>query len=108
MIEISGKEFPLVFSFDAIASIEAEFDQPLLMAADQIGARIEKTYFFLAAALGGEFTKEQLSNEKLPPLLITIERLQRALNVALFGVEVLDEEPEKPKKKPKVKSPQSP
>ncbi len=101
MIEISGKEFPLIFSFDAIASVEAEYDLSILDVQQDMG-RIDKIYTMLAAALPEEFTKEKLAKEKLPPVLVLQGLIQEALYVAYFGTEAPKDEP-KTKKKTKKK-----
>ena len=111
MIEIGGKEFPLIFNYDAIAKVEAKYDASILVVQEDM-ARIEKVYDLLEAALGGEFTIDQLKSAKLPPVLALQGIIQSALYVAYFGDTMPEDEKseEKPKgakskKKPKRQKP---
>lgn len=99
---ISGKEFPLVFSFDAIAKLEAHYNDSIMSAQEGMD-RIEKVYIFLEAALNGAFTLDQLKDEELPPVLVIAGLLTRALTVAYFGPDHLDKPDEDTKKKSPIK-----
>lgn len=98
VIQISGKEFPLVFSFDAIAKLEDHYNDSIMSAQEGMD-RIEKVYIFLEAALNGAFTLEQLKDEKLPPVLVIAGLLTRTLTVAYFGPDHLDVKDPDAKKK---------
>lgn len=100
MIKIGGDDFPLIFSFDAIANVEAEFDKPILTVQEDM-SRIETVYSLLVAALGGKFTKKQLTKESLPPVLALQGLIQKALYLAYFGTDAPKEDKETKKKTPK-------
>ena len=103
-IEISGKSYPLVFNYDAIAQIESKYDASILDVALDM-SRIEKQFDFLVAALNGQFTIEELKAAKLPPFVEVVSAMQDALHMAYFGDEVPDNAPEaKTKKKRAVKA----
>lgn len=102
MIEISGKEFPLVFSFDAIASIESQYDASVLEVQEDM-SRIDKIYSMLVAALNGAFTKDELKDQDLPPVLVIQGLLKQALVIAYFGDEIPSGQDEDAKKKPAQK-----
>ena len=99
MIEISGKSYPLVFSYAAIAEIETFYDEPLSLVQEDM-SRVDKILDLLVASLGGEFTKDKLIEEDLPPVLVTAGLISQALQIAYWGDIIADEEP---KKKPKTK-----
>lgn len=84
LIKINGDELPLIFSYDAIAKIEAKYDDSILSIQEDMG-RIEKTYSFLEAALNGAKTFKELKKAELPPVLEITETLRSALGVAYFG-----------------------
>jgi len=102
MIEIGGKEYPLIFNYDAIAQIEAKYDASILDVALDM-SRIEKQFDFLVAALGGKFTLKDLKAADLPPFVEVVSAMQESLQAAYFGDEVPTEAPEdktKEKKSP--------
>ena len=103
MIEISGKPYPLVFSYAAIAEIETLYDEPLSLVQEDM-SRVDKILDLLVASLGGAFTKDKLIEEDLPPVLITAGLIGKALQLAYYGDIIADEEPKKkPTKKKKKK-----
>ena len=99
MIEISGKSYPLVFSYAAIAEIETLYNEPLSLVQEDM-SRVDKILDLLVAGLGGKFTKKTLMKEAMPPVLITAGLISQALQIAYWGDIIADKEP---KKKPKMK-----
>ncbi len=89
MIMISGKEYPLVFSFDAIAKIETEFNQTIMDAQVNLG-RAEVLQKFLKASTSGAYSGP-IEVDVLPPLLICQQLVQRALHIAYFGTEATEQ-----------------
>ncbi len=88
MIKIGGSEYSLIFSHDAIASIEAEFNESILDVQHKFsmaGVRL----FVLMAVTG--LDKATCSGSKIPPIFETIETLNKALHVAYFGAEFTNE-----------------
>lgn len=102
LIEISGEQFPLIFSFDAIAVIETEFDKSILKIQEDL-SRIDTVYSLLSACLPAKFTKQQLAKEKLPPVLVLQGLIQKALYLAYFGDTEPPEDKEAKKKPTKKK-----
>lgn len=101
LIEISGEQYPLVFSFNAIAKIESHYDETLLTAQEDL-TRIDKVYRFLEASLNGKFTLEELAEKELPPVLKIIGLVRQSLQLAYFGnTTPEDDKEEKPTKKKK-------
>ena len=83
-IKISGKSYPLIFDYDAIAKVEAARDQSILEIQERI-ERIDVLFDLLEAGLGGAFTKDDLKTAKLPPVLEIGARLRQANVTAYFG-----------------------
>jgi len=103
-IEISGKSYPLIFTFDAIAKIEAEFDQLIT----EIQARLPRAGVMVAllkvALVGFE---DDLMEAEIPPVIETQLLIQKAIHIAYFGAEATKEFEKADKKaaKKKGKSP---
>ena len=101
-IEISGKSYPLIFSFDAIAKVEAEHDR-LITEVQLDMPRVSVILCLLNAALVG-FDGELSGNDDLPPIIETQLLIQKALHIAYFGNELTEElEKEDAKKDAKKK-----
>lgn len=91
VIEIDGKEYPLVFTYDAIAKIEAKYDQVIADVQTRL-PRVDVMLDLLNAALVGY--KGELGQAEIPPLIATQMLLQKALYIAYYGVSDPDKQTE--------------
>lgn len=87
-IVISGKLYPLIFSFDAIAKVEAEHDQLITEIQGRL-PRADVMVSLLEASLVG--FDGNLMEAEIPPVIETQLLIQKAIHIAYFGAKVTKE-----------------
>jgi hypothetical protein len=111
LINVSGVDYPIVYTWDAIANLETAFNESVLIAQEKAHLKIGILRAFLIEGLkgGGKFTGDglPLAPADLPPITTCANIVQQALVLAYQGPEGLadaqvEDEPAK-KAKPKKK-----
>lgn len=98
-IKINGQPYPLIFNFDAISKIESGYGKTILEVQAEL-PKITVLVDLLDAALVG--FDDDLRDAEIPPLVETQMLIQKALHVAYYGTQTIEELTEdKTKKKTK-------
>lgn len=101
-VEINGAEYPLVFTYAAIAEIETKYDKIISEVQSDL-PRISVLVDLLNAGLVG-YDGDLLSEPNTTPMVELQMLIIKALNIAYFGNKTIEdleqeEEPEEEKKK---------
>lgn len=104
LINVSGVDYPIVYTWNAIANLETAFEESVLIAQEKLHLNIGILRAFLIEGLkgGGKFTGDglPLAPADLPPITVCANLVQHALVLAYQGPEGLadaeaEDEPEK-------------
>lgn len=99
-LEMAGEVRTVVFDWDALSRLEAalgeDFDQKIAQAGYKMDLPVLAIALAAGLAKGWSEVTPELVREAAPPVLVTMEVLGKALNLAFYGTEEAPEATENP------------
>lgn len=97
-LELGGTVYPLAFTWSALGELRTlygkNFDKEVITAISEFDTA--KLSDVVSIGIGGALTAAQIK-ELSPPLVLTANAINEALNAAFYGVEELKKKPAKSK-----------